>query len=893
MFHRTAITLLVACLGCSCPSRGDDLPASDWITTGSDCKIFAAGDVDGDGFVDLITINGNRDLAWSPSVNGWKAGSWRVLAGDLNPDAVGLTIVVGKGTTRVVVLEKDRAVVVPIAAPGKGEAAKGGERVVVTAESGVTFTGVIGDGEAVFQDASGKVWKLTPQNTLVVAETSGSSANAGSVPHITKPPYDAAAQELCRFASGFSPKGGRLAWTAFATTMPHPHVAVRYAVLASPDPLDADADGLTDEEEAAIGTDPHNRDTDDDGLLDGWEVHGFPAGRLTDLGPRLSLYDAKAMDAAKDRQLDPRRKDVIVSISYFDQVDRKQFEGEMSRIEAVYRGLNVTNPDGTKGVWLHLRELAAGVTIDDQKMAWWDVGNKYFARRERGLGHWLQVTPWGGGQSSETGDMGGCGNNWAVFAHELGHQLSLSHTGDSAPGWCPLYPSLMNYAYSYSFDGDGAKPHFSSGEFRVAVLDERHLREKLPFPAERLKFLTNRPFRFTIKDNGDGTTLIDWNHNGVFDEGEVVADINYGGSTQAGERMTHTMIGSSPSLAYIGDKCFLAASTHKQTAVTIKMQRGTELAAADQWTPEREIPSSSSRCDPVLIGGPDFGVVLVRRFDSWSAAMVRADADAMSAPKVSPLQPLPDLLASDVSGIRIGERVLLLARHDSGKVEVCWLMTEGGGTAKDAIFTMSELKPLTLSSMVPPGLAVNPVDGTITVVSSARHEKHGPFTMQVSTLVVSGEDVTETPPSWTHGGRPCHCTSRPVPVYPTAVGGAKPTLTIFHTGWTDGGGLWTGWRTTKVDNTALDDGWLTSQLYDEWTRSRVAIGFADGPHGAFYAFRWDCGDHRDWKTNTMFVAHGGYGIDEQPMRDFDDGAKIGQWGIRHSILTMPTDAEIK
>ena len=74
---------------------------------------------------------------------------------------------------------------------------------------------------------------------------------------------------------------------------------------------------------------------------------------------------------------------------------------------------------------------------------------------------------------------------------------------------------------------------------------------------------------------------------------------------------------------------------------------------------------------------------------------------------------------------------------------------------------------------------------------------------------------------------------------------------------------------------------------------RVALGFADGPEGAFYAFRWDPSDPRDWKMNTMFVARGGFGIDDAPMRDVDDGAKIGLWGIRHSILTMPTDADLQ
>ena len=39
---------------------------------------------------------------------------------------------------------------------------------------------------------------------------------------------------------------------------------------AAPD--DTDSDGLTDSEEAAIGTDPNDPDTDDDGLLDGTEV---------------------------------------------------------------------------------------------------------------------------------------------------------------------------------------------------------------------------------------------------------------------------------------------------------------------------------------------------------------------------------------------------------------------------------------------------------------------------------------------------------------------------------------------------------------------------------------------------------------------------------------------
>jgi hypothetical protein len=39
-----------------------------------------------------------------------------------------------------------------------------------------------------------------------------------------------------------------------------------------PGPLDSDQDGLTDEEEAEIGTDPNLKDTDADNYWDPWEI---------------------------------------------------------------------------------------------------------------------------------------------------------------------------------------------------------------------------------------------------------------------------------------------------------------------------------------------------------------------------------------------------------------------------------------------------------------------------------------------------------------------------------------------------------------------------------------------------------------------------------------------
>jgi len=49
------------------------------------------------------------------------------------------------------------------------------------------------------------------------------------------------------------------------------------------EPTDTDFDGLTDEQETALGTDPRNPDTDGDGLLDSWEHrYGFHPLRKDD-----------------------------------------------------------------------------------------------------------------------------------------------------------------------------------------------------------------------------------------------------------------------------------------------------------------------------------------------------------------------------------------------------------------------------------------------------------------------------------------------------------------------------------------------------------------------------------------------------------------------------------
>ncbi|GEM_PF-6504920 len=815
--------------------------ATDWLAPTADCAFLAVADIDDDGYGDLITLtaNGHANLAYS--VHGWKSAAPRSAFRTSSEQLIGAAggeFDLQHAGDEVALIYSDRVVLW-----GADDAGKLAQIRETPASVGATFASVLAlaDGVVVIDTAS-EAWTFGGEGFANRGRSDASEALCADGPQ-----YGPEAKPLCTTLGDVTGDGVPDCLTLFEATKPSRHRIVRMAPGLNATSSDQDDDGLSDADEMDCGSDPMNRDTDADGLLDGWEVHGLPRGIV-----------------GLDTPLSPVHQDVIVSVSPYVDPGRAKVEKEINKSKSLYANLPTPNPDGTTGIAIHYR--FNDEVPEERQGSWQKVGPSELKKSERGILHWMQVTPGGGGQSQQLGTMGQSGNNWAAFAHEMGHQLGLSHTGDSSPAWCPIYSSIMNYAYDYTYDGSGSRIHFSDGRFDSIELLETALVEHLPFPIDDVQFLSKRPYYFPIRDDGRGGTLIDWNQNGRFDEEPVVADINYGGSTNAGTRRWQDRVGSQSMLAYVGSTCLLLSIDLDHAQVSLRNYLGHE-----KWSEHRIIPDASTSHDMLLMGGTQWGWVMVRQDDGWHVARVNADS-------IQSLAPLSDLPPVDLGGVAVGDRALIIARQEDDRLEAFWLDWNEAPL-------LTSIGDLAVTSQVAPGLAVNPVDLSIALVTAATNPKGTKHSMRVTTLTIEGDRVLEGGTLWSRGENSGHqCTTRPAPGFTE-----QGELLIFHTGKPRSNGQMHVYRTRRIGNTNLDHGWLSSLMYDEWTRTLVGPGFALGPQGAIYSFRWDSGRNGKLETRTLGLAHNALGIDTKPMRDFNDAAKMSQWGIRRSILYMDRD----
>lgn len=258
---------------------------------------------------------------------------------------------------------------------------------------------------------------------------------------------------------------------------------------------------------------PRPGDADGDGLPDNWERERMDWG-LNPAVANMIVVKVLRPDLAENPAL------------------MTTLQNNLDRMKLFYANLPVMTARGARGIHVVYRD---GNPLSDFYRE--DVENAIGYRSVRSVGMpadligyahglFIGVGTGGGGQTNGS-DWSGVSNNYPTFLHELGHQLELDHEPKGHPP-SPLYTSLMNYDYNYSFNNDANAIHYSRGRFAGITLNERNLNEVLPYSETELAFLEAWPYRYDVEPQDAGSASVDWNRNGIQGERSISADVNDG-----------------------------------------------------------------------------------------------------------------------------------------------------------------------------------------------------------------------------------------------------------------------------------------------------------------------------------------------------------------------------
>jgi hypothetical protein len=207
---------------------------------------------------------------------------------------------------------------------------------------------------------------------------------------------------------------------------------------------DTDGDGLADETERQLGTDPTDPDTDGDNIPDGAEV-----------------YDDPRYPGA-----DPLRHDIYVEIDATG--DNRISAAAIERIEETFANAPVENPGGESGIDVHLlvddRGLASNATVYSRDRTGprndiYDFRDEQFDARDTGYYYVLLTDDVayngepryvGAGRPGVVAmqTFGSPNLTASMFMHELGHAFGLDSGADGIDSETHSraeYDSVMNY----------------------------------------------------------------------------------------------------------------------------------------------------------------------------------------------------------------------------------------------------------------------------------------------------------------------------------------------------------------------------------------------------------------------------------------------------------------
>jgi hypothetical protein len=237
-------------------------------------------------------------------------------------------------------------------------------------------------------------------------------------------------------------------------------------------------------------------DSDGDGLLDAWEVNGYPA-------PTGEVIDLPGMGC------DPRHMDLLVESDWIPAA--RPMDAAWSGIVDIFERSPVLSPDGRRGIRLHVDRGQGGafrnggpIEEDHETMgfapvteesppgyvSFYDYKGRHFDPARAGI---FRYFLWGRDMLGNTRGVAEVRGNdamaafiessdWSlevaqigIFVHEFGHNLGLEHGGVDdlveIGNFPPNQASTMSYRYSkrgISRDGDFAPDgvhDYSRGDF--------------------------------------------------------------------------------------------------------------------------------------------------------------------------------------------------------------------------------------------------------------------------------------------------------------------------------------------------------------------------------------------------------------------------------------------
>lgn len=795
---------MILALIASCLLSSNDRPAFtqpfDWGRMPPSWHNLRACDLNGDGLADLWALD-DRGRPWiSLNWRGWKAGAWRRVLRD-EPLFERIAELPANSSTR--------------------EAAKGGESCRTSGE-----------------------------------ELSG-------------PPLEPRLQPAQRLTADMNGDGQTDDLAVYRCTRPFPHQIIRIATVVAPaakvlaastgeapEGTDMDGDGLGDLEEWALGTDPCSRDSDQDGLLDGWEAAADGNPELTSLLP-----------------LDPNKPDLILLFATAEGVTQSAVETAIDAAKAAlapHIALHALRCGG--------ESMAANPDASTRREGGEDAAQRlpltWIPPEARGVARGMLITrPYQEGRARQTGDEGISPVESTVVLHELGHMMGLTHGPAAGVEGSPLYPSVMNPAYLRSTAIAG----FSEGGFRGMRWHESALEEIIHGSADRWRPLNSPPFRFHVEERGENT-WVDWNRNGRPDAGVVAADVNDLPAAVVKPWTPRPDMESVPALAFYGEAALAAwpSSSGDRLRCLIVPDQGAERSL--MWDAHGHVEG-----EPVWIQDADPPLLAWRANGAWQLARFSARMDG--PPSVVPLEGVE---GTALAGLWIEDRALLVEWRPDRSCQPLWLRWNAPGGLKTTKSTASSalqprierLAELPLRSVTPVALARNPVDRKVALIWSAPTLAEG-FGWLSAGLWTCGEGGPPRLEAFARLGEDGEGVA--ASLRPAAAFDAQGTLFIFHAGAPAADGDRCLYRTRGYIRADGRQRFFTTLMIGPGFLVREAPALALEASRAWLALR-NVNPAYPGGIGPVLVNEGALGEIDGVITDQDDWEILLQWGLAHSIL---------